>query len=49
MNVDASLSLQTYYRTDVGVVEFGFVVNISVVIVVSLHLAVETQHWVRYQ
>ena len=40
------LAFQTYYTTNVGVTEFGFVINISVVIVVSLHLAIETLHWV---
>ena len=37
---------QAYYTTDVGITEFGFVLNLSVVVVVSLHLAVETLHWV---
>ena len=35
-----------YYESDVGVTEFGFVINIVIVIVVSFHLAVETLHWV---
>lgn len=34
-----------YYHGDVGVTEFGFLLNTSIVIVVSLHLAVETLHW----
>ena len=38
--------VQAYYTTDVGITEFGFVLNLSVIIVVSLHLAVETLHWV---
>ena len=32
--------------TDVDVTEFGFVINIIMVVVVSLHLAIETLHWV---
>jgi len=41
------LSLQFYYpATDVDVTEFGFVINIIMVVVVSLHLAIETLHWV---
>ena len=40
------LLLQVYYESDVGVTEFGFVINIVIVIVVSFHLAVETLHWV---
>lgn len=40
-------SLQFYYpTTDVDVTEFGFVINIIMVVVVSLHLAIETLHWV---
>jgi len=40
------LSLQFYYpATDVDVTEFGFVINIIMVVVVSLHLAIETLHW----
>ena len=38
--------LQAYYFGDVGITEFGFVVNTTIAIVVSLHLAVETLHWV---
>ena len=38
--------MQAYYRTDVGIAEFGFVVNMTIVIVASFHLAVETLHWV---
>jgi len=38
--------MQAYRLTDVGMVEFGFLLNTSIVIVVSLHLAVETLHWV---
>lgn len=38
--------LQAYYFSDVGLAEFGFLLNTSIVIVVSLHLAVETLHWV---
>lgn len=41
------LSLQAYYLSDVGITEFGFLVNTSIVIVVSLHLAIETLHWVQ--
>ena len=37
---------QIYYTTDIGVSEFGFVINIIMVVVVSLHLALETLHWV---
>ena len=40
------LSIQVYYLSDVGVTEFGFVINTALVITVSLHLAVETLHWV---
>lgn len=39
---------QAYYFGDVGLVEFGFLLNTSIVIVVSLHLAIETLHWVNY-
>ncbi|CAI8040276.1 Probable phospholipid-transporting ATPase VB [Geodia barretti] len=39
------LSYGVYYESDVGVTEFGFVINIVIVIVVSFHLAVETLHW----
>ena len=34
-----------YYESTIGIVEFGFVINISVVIVANLYLAVETLHW----
>lgn len=34
-----------YSSTDVGVAEFGVVINFSIVITTSLHLAVETLHW----
>ena len=40
------LLFQAYYTTDVGITEFGFLLNLSAVVVVSLHLAVETLHWV---
>ena len=40
------LPSQAYYLTDVGITEFGFLINTSIVVVVSLHLAVETLHWV---
>lgn len=38
--------IQVYYKSDIGVTEFGFVINTVIVVVVSLHLAVETIHWV---
>ena len=38
--------MQVYYESDIGVTEFGFVINTVIVIVVSFHLAVETLHWV---
>ena len=38
--------LQAYYDSVVGITEFGFVINISMILTVSLHLAVETLHWV---
>ena len=37
---------QIYYTIDIGISEFGFVINIIMVVVVSLHLALETLHWV---
>lgn len=40
------LNVQVYYESDIGVTEFGFVINTVIVIVVSFHLAVETLHWV---
>lgn len=40
------LIVQVYYESDIGVTEFGFVINTVIVIVVSFHLAVETLHWV---
>lgn len=43
----ATILCQAYYLTDIGVTEFGFLVNTSIVIVVTLHLAIETLHWVR--
>lgn len=39
------IAFGAYYLSDVGVAEFGFLLNTSIVIVVSLHLAVETLHW----
>ena len=45
--VSILLSLpQIYYTIDIGISEFGFVINIIMVVVVSLHLALETLHWV---
>ena len=38
--------MQVYYDSDVGVTEFGFIINTTIVVVVSFHLAVETLHWV---
>ena len=38
--------LQVYYDSDAGVIEFGFGINTTIVVVVSFHLAVETLHWV---
>ena len=35
----------TFYGGTIGVAEFGFVINTIVVIVASLHLAIETTHW----
>ena len=35
----------TFYNSTIGIVEFGFVINISVVIVASLHMALEILHW----
>ena len=40
------MSVQVYYESDIGMAEFGFVLNTVIVIVVSFHLAVETLHWV---
>ena len=34
-----------FYGSDVGLVEFGFVINITAVIVTNLYLTVETLHW----
>eukprot|EP00731_Ephydatia_muelleri_P030667 Em0022g181a len=34
-----------YFNTDVGVAEFGVVINFSIVVTTSLHLALETLHW----
>ncbi len=39
------IAYATYYNSDIGIVEFGFVINIAVVIVASLHLALEILHW----
>ena len=45
--VSILLSLpQIYYTIDIGISEFGFVINIIMVVIVSLHLALETLHWV---
>ena len=39
-------TMKVYYESDVGVTEFGFIINTTIVVVVSFHLAVETLHWV---
>ena len=38
--------LQAYYDSDVGITEYGFVINVSLILTVTLHLALETLHWV---
>ncbi len=44
-----SLSLpQAYYESDIGITEFGFVINLTMVLTISLHLAIETLHWVGH-
>ena len=45
-NVLGTSCPQAYISTDVGVAEFGVVINFSIVITTSLHLALETMHWV---
>ena len=34
-----------YYGSTAAMVDFGFVINIAVVLVANLHLAIETLHW----
>lgn len=39
------VAFAVYYDDTIGVVEFGFVINTSVVLVANLHLAMEIVHW----
>lgn len=39
------IASSAYHLDVIGLVEFGFVINISIVFTVTLHLAIETFHW----
>ena len=42
------LSYAVYRGTDMGMVEFGFAVNIPAAVLVNLHLAIETYTWTAF-